>query len=72
MRASESFYKRFVLDESGQAITEYGAMLAFVAILISFLFGIAQGALKGAVSASFSTTVKSLNNISAGAANATS
>jgi Flp pilus assembly pilin Flp len=32
------FFNRFVQDESGQGITEYGAILAFVALLVGIAF----------------------------------
>jgi Flp pilus assembly pilin Flp len=63
---------RFVRDESGQGITEYGAILAFVAILVALVFSITQGALRGAICAAFSAVISQLNSISSGAGNATS
>jgi Flp pilus assembly pilin Flp len=63
---------RFIDDESGQGITEYGAILAFVAILVALVFSITQGALRGAICAAFSSVVHQLNNLSSGAGNAAS
>lgn len=63
---------RFVTDESGQGITEYGAILAFVAILVAVVFGITKGALTNAISAAFSAVVAQLNNLSAAAGSASS
>lgn len=63
---------RFIKDESGQGITEYGAILAFVAILVAVVFGITKGALSSAISAAFSAVVSQLNNLSAAAGSATS
>jgi Flp pilus assembly pilin Flp len=63
---------RFIKDESGQGITEYGAILAFVAILVAVVFGITKGALSSAISAAFSAVVSQLNNLSGAAAAATS
>ncbi|HEY9785978.1 MAG TPA: hypothetical protein V6D17_11290 [Candidatus Obscuribacterales bacterium] len=60
--------KRFVRDESGQGITEYGAILAFVAILVALVFGITKGALTAAISSAFSAIVSQLNALSAQAA----
>ena len=51
----------FVNDESGQGITEYGAVLAFVALLVAVVFGFAQGTLRQSLSQSFSTVVSQLN-----------
>jgi Flp pilus assembly pilin Flp len=62
--------KQFVTDESGQGITEYGAILAFVAILVALVFSITKGALTSAISAAFSSVVGQLNNLSSAAANA--
>jgi Flp pilus assembly pilin Flp len=63
---------RFIEDEDGQGITEYGAMLAFVAILVALVFGITHGTLRGAVCAAFSSVTSQLNNMSAGASNSNS
>ncbi len=61
---------RFLHDEDGQGITEYGAILAFVAILVAVVFGITKGALTTAISSAFSAVVKQLNNLSSAAASA--
>jgi Flp pilus assembly pilin Flp len=68
----QKLISRFINDESGQGITEYGAILAFVAILVALVFSITQGALRGAICAAFSSVVKQLNNLSTGAGNASS
>jgi Flp pilus assembly pilin Flp len=62
----------FIFDEDGQGITEYGAILAFVAILVALVFSITQGALRGAICAAFSAVVSQLNHLSSAAASATS
>lgn len=56
-------FKNFLSDESGQGITEYGAILAFVALLVAVVFGFAQGTLTSAISQSFSTIVMQLNKL---------
>ena len=61
---------RFINDESGQGITEYGAILAFVAILVAAVFAITRGALANAISAAFSSVVQQLNNLSSAAGSA--
>jgi Flp pilus assembly pilin Flp len=61
---------RFIKDESGQGITEYGAILAFVAILVAVVFGVTKGALSSAISAAFSSVVSQLNNLSLAASGA--
>jgi Flp pilus assembly pilin Flp len=53
----------FFNDESGQGITEYGAILAFVALLVAVVFGFAQGTLQSAISQSFSRVVSELNRM---------
>ena len=53
--------KDFIKDESGQGITEYAAVLAFVAILVAVVFGFTQGSLRNAISQSMSTIVAQLN-----------
>jgi Flp pilus assembly pilin Flp len=62
--------KEFIFNESGQAITEYGAILAFVAILVAVVFGVTKGALSSAISGAFSSVVSQLNHLSASAASA--
>jgi Flp pilus assembly pilin Flp len=56
----------------GQGITEYGAMIAFVAILIALVFSVSNSRLKGAVSAAFSSVSGQLNNLSSGAGSSSS
>lgn len=58
-------------DESGQGITEYGAILAFVALLVALVFGFAKGALQSAISASFSCIVSQLNQLNKESSNPT-
>lgn len=64
MRIKEAMVA-FLKDESGQGITEYGAVLAFVALLVAVVFGFAQGSLRPALSQSFSTVVSQLNQLNA-------
>ena len=62
----------FLKDESGQGITEYGAVLAFVALLVAVVFGFARGALQTTLSQSFSTVVSQLSALNAYAATSAS
>ncbi len=55
----------FVADESGQGITEYGAVLAFVAVLVGLVFGFTKGTLSCAISQAFSAVAGQLNQLSA-------
>lgn len=71
MRIKEALVS-FLRDESGQGITEYGAVLAFVALLVAVVFGFARGALQSTLSQSFSTVVSQLNALNAYSASATS
>jgi len=56
---------RFIADESGQGITEYGAILAFVAVLIVVVAGFCTGPLKTALSECYSNIVFALNQLNA-------
>ena len=58
-----TFIQQFVEDESGQGITEYGAILAFVAVLVGLVFGFAKGQLASSISAAFSSVVNQLNSL---------
>ena len=60
----------FVQDENGQGITEYGAILAFVAILVAVVFSITQGALSAGISKAFSAVVSQLNRLASAAGSA--
>jgi Flp pilus assembly pilin Flp len=53
----------FLRDESGQGITEYGAILAFVAILIVVVAGFVSGTLSAALTNAFSLIGSALNNL---------
>lgn len=57
-------------NESAQGITEYGAILAFVAILVAVVFSITQGALTASISKAFSAVVSQLNKLSSAAGSA--
>ncbi|MBX9670380.1 MAG: hypothetical protein K2X93_22460 [Candidatus Obscuribacterales bacterium] len=57
-------FTAFIQDESGQGITEYGAILAFVAILVAMVFSITNGPLAGAIAQAFGSCVKQLNALS--------
>jgi Flp pilus assembly pilin Flp len=55
----------FIFDESGQGITEYGAILAFVAVLIVVVTGFVKGPLAGALNNCYSVIVYALNTLCA-------
>ncbi len=60
---TKEFLNSFIADESGQGITEYGAILAFVALLVAVVFSFAQGSLTSAISQAFSNVVNQLNKL---------
>jgi Flp pilus assembly pilin Flp len=53
----------FVRDESGQGITEYGAILAFVAILIVVVASFVSGHLRSALALCFTLVASALTNL---------
>ena len=62
--------KTFVCDESGQGITEYGAIIAFVSLLVALTFSAANGSLMPAVSKAFKEVASQLNALSTAASSA--
>jgi len=60
-------FKNLWQDETGQGITEYGAIIAFVAIIIAITFGLSNGSLMPAVSQAFSSVTSQLNSLSSAA-----
>ena len=59
--------RRFLKDESGQGITEYGAILAFVAVLVALVFSATSGGLRVALSNAFSLVVSTLDTLATSA-----
>ena len=55
-------------NKKGQGITEYGAIIAFVALLIALCFGFTSGSLSAGISAAFSALKANMNNASSAAA----
>lgn len=55
-------------DEKGQAITEYGAILAFIACLIALTFAMTTSGFGNAVSAAYSSITEQLNQMANSAA----
>ena len=66
------FIGQFVDDESGQGITEYGAILAFVAVLVGLVFSFAQGQLASSIAAAFSAVVSQMNRLAGSGGSASS
>ena len=52
--------KKFFIDQSGQGITEYGALLAFIGVLIGIALAAGQGSLQVALKNSFSSVSTNL------------
>jgi Flp pilus assembly pilin Flp len=57
----------FFTDESGQGITEYGAILAMVAVLVGVCFSLTSGKLTSGILQCYSAITTQLNNLSSGA-----
>jgi Flp pilus assembly pilin Flp len=55
--------KAFFDDQSGQGITEYGAVIAFVGMMLAIVFSAGHGALTGAIQSSFSAVSQNLNQL---------
>lgn len=53
----------FIDCESGQGITEYGAILAFVALLIVLMLGFTTGSVGSALQNCFSTIISTIDNL---------
>jgi Flp pilus assembly pilin Flp len=68
----QKWFGKFCKDESGQGITEYGAILAFVALLVAVAFGCTGGSLSGALSRAFAEVASQLNALSAAATSSSS
>jgi len=54
--------------KDGQAITEYGAIIAFIAVLVALMFAFGSGSIGPAVSNAFSAISDNLDKMSAAAA----
>jgi Flp pilus assembly pilin Flp len=54
----------FVKDESAQGITEYGAVIAMVAIVVAVAFSLTSGQLTSGILAAYSAITTQLNNLS--------
>ena len=64
------FVNAFVEEESGQGISEYGAIIAFVALLVAITFSAGNGSLMPAVSKAFKEISSQVNALSSTAASA--
>jgi Flp pilus assembly pilin Flp len=60
----------FFKDDSAQGITEYGAVIAMVAVVIAVAFSLTSGALTSGILGCYSAITMQLNNLSVTAASA--
>lgn len=68
----ERWLEQFWQDESAQGITEYGAIIAFVSLIVALTVGLMSGQLLPALSAAFESVASQLNNLAQEATNASS
>ena len=59
--------KAFYDDESGQGITEYGAIVAFVGVIVAMVFSAGNGTLALSIKNTFSAVANDMNQIAANA-----
>ena len=57
----DSLIHQFIREESGQGISEYGAVIAFVAILVSVVFAMTSGGFAASISSVYSSMATELN-----------
>jgi Flp pilus assembly pilin Flp len=55
---------KFCQKENGQAVTEYGAIIAFISLVFAAVFSLSHGGLYQAVSTAFGQIVVGLNHMS--------
>ncbi len=60
--------KHFLNDESGQGITEYGAVLSFIAVLAGVVLVLINSSLKTSINQAFSLVGSQLSNLMANSA----
>jgi Flp pilus assembly pilin Flp len=53
----------FIHDESGQSVTEYGAIIAFVGLIVAMVFGLARGTLFQTICQSYSGVVSQMDTL---------
>lgn len=57
-------FKRFLTEESGQGVSEYGAILAWVSVIVALVFGFTNGRLGQGILTMFQTLANHLNGMS--------
>jgi Flp pilus assembly pilin Flp len=58
------YWTKFYEEEDGQAVTEYGAVIAFISCVTAAVFSLSHGGLYQAVSLAFGSLVTNLNHLS--------
>jgi Flp pilus assembly pilin Flp len=58
-----AFLQSWLDDESGQSITEYAYVIAFVGVLIAFAFNMAHNGFYGSLTQSYSACTSSLSSM---------
>jgi Flp pilus assembly pilin Flp len=68
----QGWFRKFCRDESAQGITEYGAIIAFVSLIVAITFGLMSGTLMPALSQCFYAVANQMNILCTEAAAASS
>jgi Flp pilus assembly pilin Flp len=68
MNSLKKFASGLLADRGGQAIVEYGAVLACLAVLILMVFTLGRGSLVSSLSGSFSAATGQVHQLTAAAA----
>lgn len=55
---------RFITEESGQGITEYGSILAWVSVMVALTFSLSNGQLLKGVTGAYNAVVNLMNTMS--------
>lgn len=63
MKSLVNSIRNFFVEESGQGLNEYAAMLAFVSLLVMLVFWISKGTFFGAIEESYSSVNQQLVNL---------
>jgi Flp pilus assembly pilin Flp len=58
------YLTKFYQENNGQAVTEYGAIIAFVSLLFAMVFSVSHGGLYQALSTALGQTINALNTLS--------
>lgn len=70
-KQSWALIRRFAGEESGQSITEYGAIIAFVGVMVALAFNLAHNGFFATLTQSYSCATSSLSQLNYTATNGT-